>query len=254
MADRGEDQRLHPRIPWVVRVDYPDRAKCLDATENLSAGGLFVQTDQAFSIGEEVPLALSFPGLLDPIRITGVVAWIRPTRGEERGGVGVRVEGAEDRRKLGRLVEAATAAAPRHIAAVPSTPPVGGYRILIVEDNPHVAEMYTYVLRKLSTGLEGKVQLDVDFAKDGHDALTRLRNGTFHLVLSDLYMPVLDGFELVQRIRGDAVLKHIPMVVISGAGRDAEQKALQYGVDMYLRKPVRFVEVLETVKRLLHLN
>ena len=71
-------------------------------------------------------------------------------------------------------------------------------KVLIVEDNPHIVEMYSYVLKKLAANdLKGKVPLEVHFAADGHAALRALAEGGFHLVLTDLYMPVMDGFEVM---------------------------------------------------------
>jgi len=127
--------------------------------------------------------------------------------------------------------------------------------VLIVEDNPHIIEMYSYVLKKLASGdLAGKVPLEVHFAADGHTALKQLRDGVFHLVMTDLYMPVMDGFALVEKIRSEEALKNIPVVVISAGGKEAQDRALELGVDIYLRKPVKFVEVLETVKQLLRIR
>ena len=252
MAPDPEDKRVHPRFPWVLRVDYPDQQRCLDATENLSSGGLFIQTDQALEVGKEVPLSLSFPGLLDRIQIVGTVAWVRPARGEERAGVGIRVEREEDRKHLAELVRKRIG---EGAGAGPKEYPADGFRILIVEDNPHIIDMYAYVLRKLASGeLAGKVPLEVHFASDGHGALQQLHEKRFNLVLTDLYMPVMDGFALVERMRHEQALQSIPVIAISAGGRDAQQKALELGVDIYLRKPVRFVEVLETVKQLLHIK
>lgn len=250
MASNPEDKRVHPRFPWVLRVEYPNQGQCLDATENLSSGGLFIQTDQDFDLGQVVPLSLSFPGLLDPIEIEGVVAWVRPARADERGGVGIRVEREADRQRLSELVHSSVSTPDRN-----SSLPSEGFRILIVEDNPHIIDMYSYVLRKLASGeLAGKVPLEVHFAPDGHSALQQLREKPFNLILTDLYMPVMDGFALVEKIRHEDALKSIPVIAISAGGRDAQQKALELGVDIYLRKPVRFVEVLETVKQLLHIK
>lgn len=133
--------------------------------------------------------------------------------------------------------------------------PPEGFRVLIVEDNPHIIEMYSYVLKKLASGaLGGKVPLEVRFAPDGHSALKQLLEARFNLVMTDLYMPVMDGFQLVEKIRQEEKLKSIPVIAISAGGKEAQQRALELGVDIYLRKPVRFVEVLETVKQLLHIK
>lgn len=241
-----EDQRVDPRFPMVLRVDFPDRAQLLDMTENLSSSGLFVRTEQAFAQGETVALQVSFPGLLEPVAVSGQVAWLRPSSAATPAGVGVKVSDA-DRQKLQGLLEAIHAPQP--------VPGAAGYRVLIVEDNPHIVEMYAYVLKKLSrVEMGGKVPLEVAFAADGHEAFNQLKEARFDLVLTDLYMPVLDGFGLVLRIREDPQLAKIPVVVISAGGPEAQARAAELGVDVYLRKPVRFVEVLETVKGLLKIR
>ena len=134
-----------------------------------------------------------------------------------------------------------------------------GFRILIVEDNPYVVDLYSYVLRKLaaetSAGAGAEVTMDVESAADGFGALRRLQEAAepFDLILTDLFMPVMDGFALVERVREEASLQHIPVVAISAGGQEARQRALDAGVDVYLRKPVRFVDVAETVKQVLRL-
>ncbi|MFN0061594.1 MAG: response regulator [Myxococcaceae bacterium] len=247
MKDFSE-KRAFPRRPMLLRVTYEDRALGMDATENLSREGLFIQTEHPFEIGQRVALAVSFPGLLNPIELMGQVAWRRPAKPGTPSGVGIQVEREEDKKRLEALLNYQQ---PQERPQYPD----GGYRVLIVEDNPHIIEMYSYVLKKLASGaLEGQVPLEVDFANDGHQALQKLHGKTFHLVITDLYMPVLDGFVLMERIRSDAVLKTLPVVVISAAGREAQTRALDLGVDVYLRKPVKFVEVLDTVKRLLRIQ
>lgn len=241
-----EDKRGDPRTPFVLRVNFRDRTDCLDATENLSRGGLFVQTAERFSVGQRVELSLGFPGLLEPVGLRGEVVWLRPPREDTSGGVGIRVADEADCRRLDEVLGRAS----RTVVA-----PEGGYRVLLVEDNPLVVEMYSYVLKKLATAeLRGKVPMEVHFAADGHTALQALAQASFHLVLTDLYMPVLDGFALVQKMKTDPRLRDIPVVAISGGGREAESRARAEGVEVYLRKPVRFAEVLQTVKQLLRIS
>ena len=247
----GAEKRQDERFPFVLKVQYADRGQVADATENLSRGGLFIQTEQPWQVGDVVPLSLSFPGLLDPIEIVGRVAWVRPALGSGVGGVGIAVQTDADRQRLEKLLALSTEGGSSTPSAVPAT----GFRVLIVEDNPHIIEMYSYVLKKLAANdLQGRVPLEVHFAPDGHHALNQMKDATFNLLMTDLYMPVMDGFQLVEKIRGDEKLKAIPIVAISAGGRDAQEKAMSVGVDIYLRKPVRFAEVLETVKRLLKIK
>ena len=130
-----------------------------------------------------------------------------------------------------------------------------GYRVLIVEDNPHIIEMYSYVLKKLAANeLKGTTPLEVHFAADGHAAMTLLTDSPFHLVMTDLYMPVMDGFQLIEKIRSEPTLKSLPVVAISAGGQDAKDRAMKLGVTSYLKKPVRFADVMDTVKQLLRIT
>lgn len=137
----------------------------------------------------------------------------------------------------------------------PAATPPPGVRVLIVEDNPHIIEMYSYVLKKLAASdFKGGTPLEVHFAADGHAALSMLGDGSFALVMTDLYMPVLDGFQLLEKMRATPALASIPVVAISAGGTDARDKAMKLGVNVFLKKPVRFAEVMDTVKQLLRLK
>jgi uncharacterized protein (TIGR02266 family) len=241
-----EDKRGDVRVPFVLRVHFQDRAAALNATENLSRGGLFVQTSEKLAPGEPVFLAVSFPGLLQPVPLAGEVVWVRLPRPDAVGGLGIRVADPTARKRLEGMLDS---------GAPPPTPLASGYRVLLVEDNPHVVEMYSYVLKKLAAeDLGGRVPMEVHFAQDGHGALAQLALRPFDLVVTDLYMPVLDGFQLVQRMKTDPRLRTVPVVAISGGGTEAQERATDLGVDVYLGKPVRFTQVLETVKRLLRIS
>lgn len=236
------NKRASPRVPFVVRVSYPDRRALADASENLSVGGLFIQTRETFALGESVRLSLSFPGLLDPFELLGTVAWKRPATPDQEGGIGVCVDDPAERSRLSKLLAGAgTARRARQ---------EGPFQVLLVEDNPHVAEMYSYTLRKLASQLPGSA-VEVHFASDGHQALQVAQERSIQLVITDLYMPVLDGFALVERLRSLEATRDVPIVAISAGGPEARNRALDAGVDVFLRKPVRFVEVLETVKTLI---
>src|SRR5450432_2832713 len=101
-----EDKRGDVRVPFVLRVHFQDRESALNATENLSRGGLFVQTSEALAPGEPVFLAVSFPGLLQPVPLAGEVVWVRLPRQDAVGGLGIRVADPTARKRLeGMLAE-----------------------------------------------------------------------------------------------------------------------------------------------------
>lgn len=249
--DPGQEKRSDPRVPLVLRVEYPGLGDQIrDATENLSAGGLFVRTERPLSPGERLPLQISFPGLLDPVVVEVEVVRVRREGPEGPPGVAVQIpdDRLQDRQALARI--AAVAQGPGGTA--PDTR-ARTFRILVVEDNHHVVEMYEYALRRLRTAA-GAVKVDVRFASNGHEALAALAGERPDLVLSDLYMPVMDGFTLVERLRADPRLAGLPVMVISAGGADARARALALGVDVYLQKPVQFSDIIGTVRALLRLG
>jgi uncharacterized protein (TIGR02266 family) len=240
----GKENRRDLRVPFVLRVEYPGVPRAVrDATENLSAGGLFIRTERPLSEGERLSLQVSFPGLLPPFDVEVEVVRRRPAGAGGPAGVAVRVPGdrPRDRARLAALAEAARAVRPLRRA----------FRVLVVEDNPHVVEMYEYALRRLSAGKDG-VELEVVFASDGQRALDRLATAPpVDLVLTDVFMPVLDGFTLIERLRADPRISHTPVMVMSAGGPDARERAIALGADVYLQKPVQFADVLSTVRALL---
>ncbi len=246
MDDR-KDKRRDPRVPLVLRVDYPGAPELSDATENLSAGGLFIRTDRALASGERVPLQISFPSLLDPLVIEVEVVRHRLPAPGGPGGVAVRipVDRIEDRHRLARIVETARfgyGSAPR------------GYRVLVVEDNAHVVEMYEYALRRIRSP-SAPIEVQVEYAANGQLALNRLgRPPRVDLVLTDLFMPVMDGFSLLERVRADPGVAATPVLVISAGGPEARERATRLGVDLYLQKPAQLEDVIETVRTLLRIG
>jgi uncharacterized protein (TIGR02266 family) len=249
--DPGQEKRRDPRVPLVLRVDYPGRESALrDTTENLSAGGIFLRTERDLAVGDRLPLQISFPGLLQPVTVEVEVVRRRNPGETGPSGVALRIPADRigDRAALARLCEQAQPP-PEAAAAGPRR-----YRVLVVEDNPRVVEMYEYALRRLRSA-EGTVDVSVEFASNGHEALVRLaRTPKLDLVMADLYMPVMDGFALVERLRADPRTVSLPVMVISAGGADARQRALDLGVDVYLQKPVQFADIIGTVRALLRLG
>ncbi len=240
------EKRRDPRVPLVLRIDYPASTDAVrDVTENLSAGGLFIRSDRPLSSGERVPLQVGFPGLLEPFEIE--VEVVRREAGPAgAAGVAVRIpdDRAPDRDKLAALVA-------RWLSPEPAA---RSYRVLMVEDNPHVVEMYEWALKKLRAP-SGLVEIQVEYAPHGQAALARLsRPPRIDLLLTDLFMPVMDGFTLVERIRSDPSLGDLPILVASAGGPRAREQASRLGIDVFLYKPVQMNDILNTVRALLRIQ
>ena len=102
-------------------------------------------------------------------------------------------------------------------------------RVLLVEDHLDTREMYEEFLA---------LEFDVRTAASGEDALSLLRAESADVIVTDLSLPGIDGFELISRVRADDSLKGIPIACLSGyGGTDHEQRALAAGCDRILQKP-----------------
>lgn len=119
--------------------------------------------------------------------------------------------------------------------------------VLVVDDN---ADLREYMRRIL-----GAVGHDVSVAADGQEALDLARTRTPDLIVSDVMMPRLDGFGLVQAVRADAALRYTPVLLLSArAGEEARVSGLATGADDYLTKPFSARELLARVSSNLQLS
>lgn len=105
--------------------------------------------------------------------------------------------------------------------------------ILVADDDP--------ILREFACVHLATPEVTLDTAGDGAEALAKLQGGSYDLALVDLDMPVMDGFELIARVRADPALKHIPIVVVTGReDMMAIDKAFQAGATSFAVKPLNW--------------
>jgi uncharacterized protein (TIGR02266 family) len=243
----GADQRRHERQPITLVVDYEGAEDMVgDFTENLSAGGTFVHTTRDFPVGTQVRLMLSFPGLLRPVSLVGVVRWARAGDDDQRG-VGIEfVEGAEEIERLLTLMGRISTGDPRLVSRV--------MRVLVVEDNPHVERL---ICEGITGGMKrtfgDAVSFQFDTATNGRDALAKIANGKFDALIIDVYLPVMDGPSVIEVIRGDERTRSLPIIAVSAGGRPAREAALKAGADFFLEKPMRLRQIIESMTRLMAL-
>ena len=117
--------------------------------------------------------------------------------------------------------------------------------VMIVDDS--------ITVRKVTQRLLERHNFDTLTAKDGVDALTLLLEQIPDVMLLDIEMPRMDGFELATAIRNDERLKNIPIIMItSRTGDKHRDRAMNIGVNMYLGKPYQEHELLENIQSLLN--
>lgn len=118
------------------------------------------------------------------------------------------------------------------------------HRVLIVDDEPNIVLALELLMKK-----EG---YEVHTADDGEKAFHSVEEFRPDLVLLDIMMPKMDGYEVCQRIRSDASLKDVRIIMLTAKGREVEkEKGLALGVDSYITKPFSTREVVLKVKELL---
>jgi DNA-binding response OmpR family regulator len=117
-----------------------------------------------------------------------------------------------------------------------------GARILIIEDDTSIAQ-----------GLQMNLQAEgyvVALAADGEDGLEQAEHGSPELVILDVMLPKLNGFEVVRRLRARG--STVPVVMLSARGAETDKVAgLEFGAEDYITKPFSLVELLARVKAVL---
>lgn len=116
-----------------------------------------------------------------------------------------------------------------------------GKRVLVVDDEKLIVKGIRFSL--LQDGLE------VDCAYDGEEALERIKNNEYDLILLDVMLPKLDGFEVCQQVRE---FSDVPIIMLTAKGDDMDKiLGLEYGADDYITKPFNVLEVKARVKAIM---
>ena len=117
-------------------------------------------------------------------------------------------------------------------------------RILVVDDERHI-------VRLVQVNLE-RAGYQVVSAFDGKEALKKVDSEQPNLIVLDVMMPHMDGFEVLKRLRGNAATKNIPVIMLTAKAQDADVfRGWASGVSAYLTKPFNPLELITFVKRIL---
>jgi CheY-like chemotaxis protein len=118
-------------------------------------------------------------------------------------------------------------------------------RIVVVDDTKHLARGLAEVLE-----LEG---FETRFAFNGIEALTVMKVFVPNLVVTDLRMPKMDGFELITAIRHDEALREVPIIAITASiGHERRKQVIETGANLFVAKPFKDEQLLEVIKTLLN--
>ena len=118
-------------------------------------------------------------------------------------------------------------------------------RILLVEDDPFLIDIYTTKLKEAG--------FKIEVATDGEEGLRKLTEKKFDLLVLDIVLPQIDGWEILKKIKQDLKLKSLPVLILSNLGQKGEvEKGMKLGATKYLIKAhYTPSEVIEEIKEVL---
>jgi DNA-binding response OmpR family regulator len=119
-----------------------------------------------------------------------------------------------------------------------------GKRILIADDEPNIVISLEFLMRQMG--------FDVKSVGNGEEAVAAMASFVPDLVLLDVMMPKLSGYEVCQQVRANPAWAHVKIVMLSAKGRDIEvSKGMAVGADAYVTKPFATADLLAQVRALL---
>jgi two-component system, OmpR family, alkaline phosphatase synthesis response regulator PhoP len=144
-------------------------------------------------------------------------------------------------------LRSSTAAAPLPSAPLASATMAERSRILIADDNQPNRELLEAYL--------SEIDCEVEHAVDGQDTLDKVKSFRPHLILLDVMMPKLSGFEVCQKLKADGQNKRIMILMVTALNEAGDiERAVQAGTDDFLSKPVNKLELLKRVQNMLRVK
>ena len=116
-------------------------------------------------------------------------------------------------------------------------------RLLLAEDEPNIVESLSFLL--------GRAGFDVTVKTDGRQALDAALNDTPDLLILDVMLPEMSGYEVLRHLRADRRAETLPVLMLTAKGQRADRKtALECGADIFMTKPFANSEIIAAVNKL----
>lgn len=116
-------------------------------------------------------------------------------------------------------------------------------RILVVDDSESVRQIVGIALRRAG--------YEITEASNGQEAVAQLDGGKLHLIISDVNMPVMNGIELVRKVRQHATARFTPVVMLTTEGQDElKRQGKEAGAKAWITKPFNAPQLLDVVAKL----
>ncbi|RBI69307.1 two-component system response regulator [Vreelandella sulfidaeris] len=117
-------------------------------------------------------------------------------------------------------------------------------KVLVVDDEPNIVLSLEFLMEQAG--------FEVVTAEDGEQALARVKDDQPDLLLLDISLPGISGFDVLERLRSEEATAQLPIIMLTAHGRDVErEKGMALGADDYITKPFSTQSLVEKVKTLL---
>ncbi len=232
----------------LLRVEIlSSRWNVVGHTVEIADSWIFVKTRETASIGDQMTVRLSFPGLLEPLELAGhVVSQMLPSEPGDPHGLRLALvfrSEAEERQLRDLLAQldddTAAARAARNGRA---------YRLLVVEDSKLIADAFAFAASRFFAARHKRVL--ADFAATVDEAVDLIGSATYDLAIVDYFLPGRLGDELIALLRRDPARAAMPIIAVSVGGETARRASLSAGADLFLDKPLVLRDLFVTIEQL----
>ncbi|MEM7506154.1 MAG: response regulator [Pseudomonadota bacterium] len=116
-------------------------------------------------------------------------------------------------------------------------------RVLVIEDEPNITSSLSFLLQRSG--------FDVQTEDDGKAGLAAVLADPPDILILDVMLPGMDGYQILERLRGEAKTRDLPILMLTAKGQQEDrQSALDRGADLFITKPFANAEILEAVQQL----
>jgi CheY-like chemotaxis protein len=182
------------------------------------------------------------------------VRWRRPPEKEtddEPAGIGVTFifSSDEEAQKVKSLLDGLDR------SRQPEGQPEAPFRVLLADDSPAVREMFRFAVKRFHRDRQDRLRkLDVVEVDNGNAAWEFLQDSSYDLAIIDYYMPIMNGAELIRRLRQHDKHVSLPVIVVSTGSEEVCQEVYSAGADLFIRKPVLHNQLLKSLELLIDLK
>jgi DNA-binding response OmpR family regulator len=244
-------RRAEPRVAATFRVRYESLDELVVAyTEDVSRGGLYVRTDRFLPVGAVARIHIELPpeeGASTPelsaiARVAYVLDPARACDHEREPGMGMEFLDVGGQPLADEIARFIAQAAPE--AALPPSPAGMSSLVLVIDDDAWYREHAAELMREAGH--------NVVTAENGVKGLAQALKAEPDLILTDVQMPIMDGWQLVRMLRARPTLAQIPVVFVTALSSDEQRlQGYRLGVDDYIAKPFNDDELGLRIQRVL---